>query len=335
MRTSLECLPCMMRQALRVLHLAVPDTLPADAEAPDTSGQPAAPLRAEGPCTPCTEAERTGTGAAAASPCTASTARAAHARREAIAKRFMERVSRLDFAESPPGVLRHLYGMVREETGVADPYAVEKAAANARALELLPGLRERVRKAEDPLLTALHLSVIGNYLDAGTGIEFDWEGALEREQSRDLAAGGTYARFSQKVRQGAGVVVVGDNCGEIALDTLLVSELLRKGCNVTYAVRDVPVLNDATLEDADTVGMTALCRVVSSGCDAPGTVADRCSPAFLTLLARADVVLAKGQGNYEGMNTTHPDAFYAFKAKCPVIARELSVPQGTTMFRNA
>jgi hypothetical protein len=232
-------------------------------------------------------------------------------------------------------VLRHLYGMVREETGVADPYATEKAAANARALELLPGLRERVRKAEDPLLTALHLSVIGNYLDAGTGIEFDWEGALEREQSRDLAAGGTYARFSQKVRQGAGVVVVGDNCGEIALDTLLVSELLRKGCNVTYAVRDVPVLNDATLEDADTVGMTALCRVVSSGCDAPGTVADRCSPAFLTLLARADVILAKGQGNYEGMNTTHPDAFYAFKAKCPVIARELSVPQGTTMFRNA
>lgn len=291
MRTSIECLPCMMRQGLRVLHLALP--LSGDAT------RDSATLR----------------------------------QREGIMQRFVERLGQTGFHESPPGVLRHLYGIVRETTPCLDPYAEEKAEANARALELLPGLRERIASAADPLRTALNIAVIGNYLDAGTGITFDWEGALQQERSSALAQNGAFAAFAERIKPGATVLIVGDNCGEIALDTLMVEELLRRGCHVTYAVRHVPVLNDATLADAQAVGMTGLCRVISSGCDAPGTVKALCSDDFLAQMEEAHVVLAKGQGNFEGMAEDYPDVFYAFKAKCPVIARELDVAQGTTMFR--
>lgn len=281
MRTSIDCFPCMMRQASTAARLAQPHNLAAQ---------------------------------------------------ELVMRRFAEKLATQDLSVPPPGVLRHLYAIAREACPNGDPYAAEKAEANNRALALLPALRDTIRTSADPLLTALHLSVIGNYLDPGAGLDVDVEDALRKECSSVLGATPAYATFRERARDGASVLVIGDNCGEVALDTLLVGELLRAGCRVTYATRDVPVLNDATLEDAATVGMNDLCTVISSGCDAPGCELDRCSPTFLHLLDRTDVVVAKGQGNYESMESRRTDTFYAFKAKCAVVVSALGVPPGTTMF---
>ncbi|MFW5735032.1 MAG: damage-control phosphatase ARMT1 family protein, partial [Oceanidesulfovibrio sp.] len=161
--------------------------------------------------------------------------------------------------------------------------------------------------------------------------EFDWETALEAE--REAVWGEeAYPVFRERVRPGARVLIMGDNAGEIGLDTLLVKVLSERGAEVTYAVRDKPVLNDATMADAERVGMTRLCRVVSSGSDAPGAVLDRLNPATRKLMGESHVLLSKGQGNFESLEGRVANVFFALKAKCRVVARALDVEQGASVF---
>jgi len=182
----------------------------------------------------------------------------------------------------------------------------------------------------DPLALALELSVIGNYIDRGVELDVDWEAELA-DVARTLSPD-VLTRFKAHARSGARVVVLGDNAGEIALDTLLVEVLLRRGCEVVYAVRSRPILNDAIMADAAYVGMTRLCQVVESGVDTPGTVLDRCAPEFRQRLDQADVILSKGQGNYESLQGELAGAYCAFKVKCQRLVDETGLGLGDSAF---
>jgi uncharacterized protein with ATP-grasp and redox domains len=127
-------------------------------------------------------------------------------------------------------------------------------------------------------------------------------------------------------------MILGDNAGEIGMDTLLVKQLQNLGAEVTYVVRGAPILNDATLEDARFVGMDRLCRVISSGADSPGTVLSRCHSDFLEELYAAPIVISKGQGNFEALHGRLSGAFFALKVKCPVVARLTGFPVRTSVF---
>ena len=96
-----------------------------------------------------------------------------------------------------------------------------------------------------------------------------------------------------------------------------------------FAVRGAPVINDATLTDARTAGITDLVTVVDNGSDAPGTLLSECSEAFRRRFGKADLIIAKGQGNYEALSETGKDIFFLLKAKCPVIADHLACPVGS------
>lgn len=262
-----------------------------------------------------------------------SAARRARADDEAMHRRAVlalaEMLPGLDLDQSPPALARHLYGLIAEITGEADVFAQEKQRANSRALELLPGLRRERDAAPNPLRRALEFAIIGNYIDCGVVREFDWEAELENVKG-DMDADAC-REFDRRAAQGRSVLVLGDNAGEIALDRLLVELLVERGCQVVYAVRGAPVINDATLEDARRVGMTELCEVVSSGVDTPGTVLDRCAPEFLERMDRADLVLSKGQGNFEALCHARPDFFFAFKVKCALVADMTGSPIGHSM----
>ena len=243
---------------------------------------------------------------------------------------WADQLKELDLDQPPPAVAGRMYALAARITGLEDIFAPDKRLANERVMALLPRLRKLCRTGGDPLKRALEFAIVGNYMDCGIAREFDWEGELERlDSDLDPAA---YRSFRAEVRQGRSILVLGDNAGEIGLDRLLVEELLGLGCRVTYAVRGRPVINDATLEDARFVGMTELCPVVSSGVDTPGTVIDRCDPAFLTLMEKTDLLLSKGQGNFEALCGERPDAWFAFKVKCPVVEDMTGFPVGHSMF---
>jgi uncharacterized protein with ATP-grasp and redox domains len=257
-----------------------------------------------------------------------------------IVAAWEQHIKALDLNVPPPVIARHLAdtvaGIVIESGGhPVDLYAEDKRQANAAALRQLPGLRARLgaeaaRPAGDPLAMALELAVIGNYIDRGVELDVDWEAELAEVGS--TLDPDVLERFRSAARPGARVLVLGDNAGEIALDTLLVDQLLARGCEVTYAVRSRPILNDAILADAVRVGMTELCPVLESGVDTPGTVLDRCAPAFLDCLGEAEVVLSKGQGNFEALQGAMPGVYCAFKVKCERVADETGLPLGSSAF---
>jgi hypothetical protein len=252
-----------------------------------------------------------------------------------IVKAWGSEIASLDLNQPPPAIARHLARLVRRMTGCGDLYAADKKEANAWVMSLMPELRERLAAETadpegDPLGIALELSIIGNYIDRGVQLEFDLEGELGAvARSVSPAA---LAAFKRQAISGAMVLILGDNTGEIVLDTLLVEELKRRGCAVTYAVRSVPVINDATMDDARAVGMTNLCPVVESGVDTPGTVLERCTPEFLDRMREADVILAKGQGNFEALSGRWPGIFCALKVKCPRVAAETGLEVGSSAF---
>ncbi|MUM78122.1 DUF89 family protein [Pseudodesulfovibrio sp. F-1] len=258
--------------------------------------------------------------------------------RRRIAEAWEDRLAGLDLNVPPPVIARHLADTVAEvvvELGgcPADYYLDDKRRDNQAALRLLPGLQARLdaeaaKPGGHPLALALELAIIGNCMDRGVDLNLDWESELDAlDRCVDPAI---LARFSAETLTGARVMVLGDNAGEIVLDTLLVRQLLARGCDVTYAVRSRPILNDATLDDAAEVGMTRLCRVTESGVDTPGTVLDRCSPGFLRLLRDADVVLSKGQGNFEALQGSMDGVYCAFKVKCERVAAETGLRLGAS-----
>lgn len=272
--------------------------------------------------------------------------------------RFSRELPKLDLSLCPPALAGYIYGCLSQWTQEPDPFAEQKKLANAKVLQHLPRLETLLERNKTPLALALHLAVIGNYIDAGIDHGFDWEEALDREKEI-FDQDPVVKDFASQLGPGTRLFILGDNAGEIALDTLLVKEIKKTGTDVTYVVRGQPIINDATLQDAQEVGMTRICQVISSGVDTPGTVLDRTSQKFRTKLHTADLILSKGQGNFEALQgsqtiseATGPSGvshsteenqpssplaqtiptFFAFKVKCKVVAQMVNKPEGSSVF---
>lgn len=225
-----------------------------------------------------------------------------------------------------------VHRIVREVTGVDDPYRETKRQDNERVNALLPRLRERVNGSSDPMLTALKLAAAGNVIDFGAHSTVDLDRAIERSL-KDGEGMADYPRLREQLASAVDVLYIGDNAGEIVLDKLVVEQLVDRGKRVTFVVRGRPIINDVTFEDASSVGMRDVAEVVSSGSEGPGTSLCRCPAAFADLFERSSLILAKGQGNFEGLSGERAPLFFLLTVKCPVVARELGIEMGRTALR--
>ncbi len=247
---------------------------------------------------------------------------------EKLIRDVLRWLSEMDISLSPPALAQRIHRRLRELTGVEDPYRKEKDQHNQMALQLLPGLRAQVKSSNDPLMTAANLAVAGNIIDLGakSGLnETEIHDAIRHAAGQPLE--GDREHFRQQVARAKKILYLADNCGEIVFDTLLVEQL---GPNrVTVAVRGMPIINDATLEDAVTAGLTKIVRVIGNGSDAPGTLLDDCSREFQTAFEASDLIVSKGQGNFETLSHCEKNIFFLFKAKCPVVAASVNLPIGT------
>ena len=233
-----------------------------------------------------------------------------------------------------------IHRLVREITGVADPYARVKKESNDLGLRLYPVLKGEVESSEDPLLTALKIAGAGNIIDFGPEMAVDGDGVLERVLNDSFTRAldervppPEYSAFTTRLAETEEVLYLGDNTGEIVCDKILIEELVRRGKRVTFVVRGAPTINDATLSDAVYVGLDRVATVITNGSDAPGTRLSDCSQEFLEAFGSARFIISKGQGNFEGLSDVPGPIFFLFKVKCPVIAREAGVRIGRIVLR--
>lgn len=255
---------------------------------------------------------------------------------EDIHRRVLQRVSaflgQLPPEATPIDAGLQIHRTVKEMAATPDPYREVKRECNDRALSLYPDLRELVEDAPDPLLMAVKLAAVGNTVDFGANPEFDLTRSLNEGVEQEFAGSG-FRLFSDRLREVHRVLYIGDNTGEIVFDKILVEELVTMGLDVTFVVREEPIINDATLEDALYVGMDEVAEIVTSGVGSPGTLLHQCHPAFRDTFRRAEMILAKGQGNYEGLSGEEGPVFFLLKVKCPVIARDLGATVGDLVLR--
>ena len=235
---------------------------------------------------------------------------------------------------TPPEVGQQVYRIVGDITGNKDPFRKMKGQADQLALSLYPRLKKAVADSDDPLLTACKLAIAGNSIDLGPGPSYgDLNCIVEAALASTLSID-DYHEFQDSVNNRQRILYLGDNAGEIVFDRILIEELRQiKALDIDFVVREKPVINDATLSDAISVGMDKVARIISSGSDAPGTILSQCSPQMLTLYHSADIIIAKGQGNYESLNGERKNIFFFLKAKCPLVARLLGVSVGDTILK--
>ena len=227
-----------------------------------------------------------------------------------------------------PDIARGMHRIVKAHTGVDDPYREIKQRDLRAAHKLYPALRTQVREKEDSLYWGLKAAATGNVLDSAICADFDMS-RMDAEFKTPFTVC-DLPILRQKLQTAQTLLVIGDNTGESVFDRLLLEQF--PTLHITYAVRSAPVINDVTMEEAVASGLGEYARLISSGCDLPGTIPQEGSAEFQEIFRSADIVVSKGQGNFETLSDSNRGIFFLLKAKCPVIARALGVELNNYVF---
>jgi uncharacterized protein with ATP-grasp and redox domains len=233
-------------------------------------------------------------------------------------------LSNVSIYSSPPQIALLIHQRVKAITGNLDPYTEAKKRQNELAMQYENTLSNQIAELSNPLKAAMMLAAIGNAIDLAPDRPVQDIYKRYMEFINRGFAWDDYDLFCGKIVPSRSLLYLGDNAGEIVWDKILIEELLEEfNMDITYAVRGFPILNDVTLEDAKYVRMTELVTVVSNGSEAPGTLLNRCSEEFLKVYQKSDLILSKGQGNYESLSREDRSIFFLFNVKCPVIAEDV------------
>lgn len=282
MNTSLDCIPCLLRQALEAVRLVSADPV-------------------------------------------------VH---EQVMREVLQWAKEMDLNQSPPALAQRIHRRLREITGIGDPYLAAKTRLNRISIELLPALRAEVQSSESPLMTAARIAIAGNMIDMsvnGNVTETDVHQAMRQALSEPFC--GEQELFHQAIAKARSILYLADNAGEIAFDRLLIERISPE--RVTLVVRGAPVINDATRVDAQAVGLDEIVEIIDNGSDAPGTLLEDCTQEFRRRFAEADLIIAKGQGNFESLSNQPGNLFFLFKVKCPMVANHIMQPVGTQVLAHS
>lgn len=215
-------------------------------------------------------------------------------------------------------------------------YKEIKKKYNDLVLSMEDSVRNRIEASEDPLAKALLYARVGNYIDFGAMNHVDEEtflSLLDRVEWNDKDLD-VIQSFVDQCKRARNFLLIADNCGEIVLDKLFLEQLHKRFPElvIDVLVRGGEVLNDATEEDAEYVGINELARIISNGLPIAGTVYDMLPDSAKEVVNQADVILAKGQGNYESLSKQGRHIFFSFLCKCELFTSRFGVPKLTGIF---
>jgi uncharacterized protein with ATP-grasp and redox domains len=250
-----------------------------------------------------------------------------------ILKNILPEIQNADLSRPPAYATTFIHRKIRHLLG-RDPFKEIKSEYNKVALGLYPSLKIIVEKSPDPLWTGARLAIAGNVIDFGIFTSIDIEGAINRALNNPLAVN-DYNTFKDVVSKVNRILYLVDNAGEIVFDRLLIEALVSAGKNMTVAVKGSPVINDATAEDALETGLSEVCEIIDNGSDAVGTILKWTSSPFQEAFRESQLVISKGQGNFETLTRSEKKIFFLFQSKCDVVSKELGLSTGSMLLKKS
>ena len=253
-----------------------------------------------------------------------------------VLQEVMKYFQNVSFTNSPPELSREVHRIIREITKSKDPYKKVKDQSNEMAKKEYPYLKQLVNESDDPLLMAIKLSIVGNVIDFGTMNRFNVNDMIDNaiKQGFDTSS---YPQFKRTFEQSETILFLADNTGETFFDKLLLEELVKRQKQITYVVKANPIINDALVWDAEFAGIDKLAIVIEGDLgqklSSPGMILSYASKNFLEIFESSDMVLSKGQGNYEGLSDVDRDVFFMLVVKCPLVAQDISSEAGKLILK--
>lgn len=255
-----------------------------------------------------------------------------------IVKRVLEEMSKSGPDSCAPLVAQKIHRIVREITGNSDPYRDIKSFFNHKMLGLENKFRNVIYNAEQPMVAALKLAAAGNIIDFGARSNLDYDEVfkifnetMEKEFSTEV-----FNQLKDDISQAGTLLYLGDNAGEIVCDKLFI-EVIKHAypeLKIYFATRGGPVINDITEQDAVDVGIGEYATVINNGTDIPGTVLAACSDEFLRIFDQAQVIISKGQGNFESLvDEPRKKIYFIFLCKCHLFEKKLTLKKHDLVFQ--
>lgn len=215
-------------------------------------------------------------------------------------------------------------------------FAAEKRKYNDLVIDMIPALADKIFEAKDPVKMSLFMARIGNYIDFGAMNQVDEKEFMSLFANMKISDQDEryYAQFVKECEEAKSFLLLADNCGEIVLDVLFLEQMSMryKNLDLYVMVRGEEVLNDVTMADAMYAGVHNVAMVIENGNAVAGTVYELCSADAKKLIDNVDVILAKGQGNYESFSGFNRHAYYSFLCKCELFTNRFNVPKFTGIF---
>ncbi len=244
-------------------------------------------------------------------------------------KEVLRTLEKADDSLTPSNLAGQTNQVIREIVGIDDLYKDIKRKSHLMAEEYLEDLIDLSKEGNDKLEQGLKISAAGNIIDVIHANDYDLWDEVITTVNQELLGGGVEA-FRQRINESPYLLYLADNVGETVFDRVFIETL---DIPVIYAVKGGPILNDATREDALAAGIEQIAEIVETGSRAPGTILSQCSEEFQHLYEGSNLILAKGQANYETLDDKGDKIFFLLRVKCPILSREIDTPLGNLVLK--
>ena len=253
-------------------------------------------------------------------------------------KRVLCTISEANEQETAPIIIAKINQLHQEYFGAPYSFEALKKQYNILMLQKEEGIWNKILASDDSLLEALKYSRIGNYIDFGAmgSIDDDKLNDLLESVQQEYIEDSLYQAFTKDLHSAGKLVYLTDNCGEVVLDKLFIKCIrsLYPELHVTVIVRGKMVLNDATMEDARMIGLTEIVDVIGNGTEIAGTCLEQIDKKAKDCIDAADVIISKGQGNFETLNGCGLNIYYIFLCKCEWFVKRFKLEQFKGVFIN-
>ena len=255
-------------------------------------------------------------------------------KKDRIFQKALKKAADIPYTEiTSPEFSEKIYAVVEDISGEPDLYKTLRREQNQMVMDTIDIFRDKINHSPDPLLTAGYYALLGNIIDYG-GVRIFDPGEIFKQCDTINITVNDYPEFKKRLQEASRVLILADNAGEAVFDRLFIEEMKRfnSRLEVYYGVRSKPAINDVIKEDAEYIGIDRVAHVVETGATCAGVIVARSTEAFKKIYYSSDIIISKGQGNFETLEKEPEDILYIFKVKCDIVAKYVNLDLGSLVF---